>query len=518
MKRIIKVLIVTFLLITLTSCISKDGYKFISLSKEYKIKNSNVELIFDEDGNIPYISVEDYINMLDGVYYSKELEVVKSSDEMNINIEAEYSNIIYKETMIINHVNNSIEVSSLDFFNLYLVNTSTNYSEGLINLEPIVEEGSSVHYDLNEYDIDVMFSENKFYLPLYLINLIFNQDNYFDVIFSGDTIYGIDTSTLDNKTIKKIIKSSNNKEEAPMDVKEASYNYYRFITDYFYGLKEERNITDSKDFYKKSDFLNGDLNLNIFNLVNKYDDLHTGHIAKGFYNNDLKKLNYDSVIEGDNIKDFYSKVSSVQKEAITAFGVSSLGYIQIPEYEIINNDTLVIYLSEFDVENPKDIEKILKKQPNAVENVIIDLTFNTGGNLGAVLRMFTLMTDSDIWYHMYNKTDGAKMSYGVKGENKAYSNFNYYIKSSGVTFSAANLTVSIAKELGIKVIGRKSSGGASPISFFIFPNGSIINMSSSTVLANSNHESIELGIEPDIVLNSLYNKNEIKSAMESSCK
>lgn len=168
----------------------------------------------------------------------------------------------------------------------------------------------------------------------------------------------------------------------------------------------------------------------------------------------------------------------------------------------------------FDVNTPKEVEEIINELESNVKNVIIDLSLNTGGNLGAVLRIFTLMTNENIWYHMKNKTDQTKVSYGVKGEKNAYDKFNYFIKASGVTFSAANLMVSIAKELNIKVIGEKSSGGASPISFHVFPNGSIINISSSNVLANKNYESIELGIEPDVILNNLYSKLEIKAAIQ----
>lgn len=517
MKKITKGLLFIFTLLILVSCSGAKGdFQFKNMSKEYKVKDSYVDLYFKEDSDIAYIDVYEFIHMLNGVYYSKEFEFIKDLEKetLTINIEAEYDDEVISENLTLNVIDNNITVSNLDFFSIYIKQTETNYSEGLISLDPIIEKGDSIIYNLTNYEFDILLIEESFYMPLFLTNLIFNQETYFDVYFNGETLYGIDTGDLSNKDMKKISKSKYNEKEASEEIIKASYNYAKFITDYFYGLKEERNIKDSNDFVSLNNFINGDLNKNIFDFTKTYDDLHSSHIMKGYYNNNLKEFNYeDDSNLGINIKKFQDGILNVQTQAIDYFGVKN-NYINIPDKEIINGDTLVIYITGFDVSTPKEIESIIKQtDSNNINNIIIDLTFNTGGNLGAVLRIFTLMTNEDIRYQMINKLDNSKVSYGVKGENPAYEEYNYYIKSSSITYSAANLMVSIAKDLNIKVLGTKSSGGASPISFHIFPNGSIINISSNDVLANKNYESIEYGIRPDYVLDNLYDNNEILKYM-----
>lgn len=525
MKKIINVfilLLMSFLLISCskkeTSFLYKNGlneFEFINYSNEYDVEDGNINLLFKNSENIPYVNLEEFIYLLEGVYETKYFDFSTENNTLLISYEITYGDETYFETLSINEEENNISLNNMDFFSLYLKQTETDYSEGLVNLEPIIIKGDKVTYDLGKYNYEVLIEDDKYYLPLSITNLLFNQENYFDVYFNGETLYGIDTSKLDTSIMEKIVKSKYNNEKEPLDVREESYNYFAFLIDYFYGLKEERNIDDGLSFLNEDDFLKGSLNQTIFDYVNKLDDLHSSYLYKGYFGHDLRSYSYDQP-QGTGIytKGFYNNISRVQSEAIDYFGIKG-NSIDIPTHEIINGDTLVIYLLEFTVDTPNEVNDILKETDENVENVIIDLTFNTGGNLGAVLRILTLMTEDEVWYHTVNKLDNAKMSYGVIGDKEKYTDFNYFVKTSSITFSAANLFASIAKELEIPVMGKKSSGGASPIGFHVFPNGSIINISSTNVLSNDNYESIELGIEPNYRLETYYNKVEINNIVNS---
>lgn len=488
---------------------------FINKSKEYDISDSEIDLLYLAESVIPYVNVEDYLMLLNGAYLSNEFEFVRRGTILEINLLIIYDTEEYTESLTLDSDLNIVNVTSLDFFSLYLERTETNYSDGLIHLGATVYEGDAVTFELGNYGFDILENNNDIYLPLAIANLLFNQDNYFDTYFNGEVIYGIDTSSLEDSELKSYIKSSYNKYKLNDELASYDYNFLTFIIDYFYGLKNDRNIKSGKTFVNKEDFLTkGNVQMNIFDVTVKLDDLHTSHMTRGYYDNPRNQLSYTSLSEGPIIKKFYTGLRKVQGEAVSHFGLTEDNYIDFTDFEYIDNDKiLVIYILGFDVDTPGEVETIIKNAKQSVEQIVIDLSFNTGGNLGAVLRMFALMTNEVIEYHAQNPLNGEKITYRTKGDKPAYDQYTYSLKISSVTFSAANLAASIAKELGMKVIGRKSSGGASSISFFTFPSGTIIIMSSNMVLSDKEYNSIETGIAVDVVLNNLYEEQEIINAL-----
>lgn len=524
-KKISSFTLIILILLVLTGCFrnetlptyNEDRYvetNFVNKSEEYQVEDSIIELLYLKQSNLALANVVDFLKMLDGLYLYNDFEFVYNSDTLTINITQTYNSVDYSERLVIDSTLDTVNVTSLDFFDLYLENPDTDYSENLVSLEPIVNVGNHVIFELGKYDFDIVNIGDNFYLPLAILNLLFNQNNYFDAYFNGEVIYGIDTSDIAQKDLKTILKSPLNNYHMPEDLKLHNYQFATFIIDYFYGLKSDRKIDSASSFIRKNQFISGDVEKNIFNLTKELDDLHTSHMTRGYYSNKDLALSFTSKSDGPIITKFYDDLAKVQKEAIRYFGVKN-NYINFKDYEYIDNDeTLIIYLLEFTVDTPVEIEAIIKNAKPTTKNIIIDLTFNTGGNLGAVLRMFALMTDDEIKYHFLNPLNNETITFRTKGERKAYDNYSYYLKTSSVTYSAANLAANIAKELDIKVIGRKSSGGASAISFFVFPTGSIIVMSSNSILTNQIYQSIEKGIEVDYHLNNLYNKEQILAAIK----
>ena len=179
-----------------------------------------------------------------------------------------------------------------------------------------------------------------------------------------------------------------------------------------------------------------------------------------------------------------------------------------------NDKTAVIYLTGFTIDSPVEFKSIIDSLPTTVENVVIDLAYNTGGNLGAVLRIFGYMTENQIVYHSQNPADGAAVSYFIESDYVAY-DYNWFIVTSSVTFSAANLMASIAKEQGIAtVIGKNSSGGASSIGAIYSPDGSCLLISTNNVLSTNidgEYYSIEDGIEVEHVMSNVTNDDALIS-------
>ena len=171
----------------------------------------------------------------------------------------------------------------------------------------------------------------------------------------------------------------------------------------------------------------------------------------------------------------------------------------------------------FRSDTPDSVYDIMSAFPASVENVVFDLSYNTGGNLGAVLRIFGYMTEDQILFHSQNPADGSAVTYYIESDYDAF-DYEYFIISSSVTFSAANLMVSIAQECGFAtIIGQKSSGGASSIGVVMTPLGSSLLISTNNVLSTRvmdelgewEYISIENGIEVDYHMDDVTSDQEI---------
>ncbi|QWB99533.1 S41 family peptidase [Mycoplasmatota bacterium] len=516
----------------------KRNLSFIGTSDEYIVDNQkNFSLYYTSQGEVPYVDIESFFSLVEGAVEPNLLNFESdSSDSLVISYESRYLDVD-GVTMItdvhsasLDFTNHTMTVSNYDFFSGYMAQTESDYGEGLNYVDADYVDGEEVVFNFNDYDIDILTLDEEedtlFLMPLHIANIIFMSDIYYQVYYNGDALYGVDTFALsgfDEDIIDMIHNSSYNHKEMPADVKLASYNAMAFIMDYFYGLKNEK---DYQSFYevlepRKSQYLNGedqDLYDQIFDLVYEMDDLHTSHVFHGYYDTRLQSQIslYDT---GEKTFNFYQDINQVRQGLINKFGS-----LDLPDYTLIDNDTIaLIHLTGFDIDTPDDFGVILKRLPDTVEDVIIDLSFNTGGNLGAVLRIFGYMEEDLYTYHSQNPADGSAVSYFIDSSYNHY-DYQYYVMTSGVTFSAANLFASMAKELNIPIIGQDSSGGASSIGAFILPDGSAIMISTNNVLSSRSgdihngfeYRSIESGIKVDYKIYDLMSETEIVFAVNKA--
>jgi hypothetical protein len=145
-----------------------------------------------------------------------------------------------------------------------------------------------------------------------------------------------------------------------------------------------------------------------------------------------------------------------------------------------------------------------------VENVVIDVSNNGGGNIAAGIKALGFIVD-DVKYggwdqllnvdeeSVYNVETGRK---DVGRENKSYSDkYNFSVLTSGNTYSCANEFAAVAKQAGYKIIGQKSGGGACSIMPFALSDGYSISTSSMNTIAlydaDKNRTVYEYGIEVD---------------------
>ena len=130
------------------------------------------------------------------------------------------------------------------------------------------------------------------------------------------------------------------------------------------------------------------------------------------------------------------------------------------------------------------LDKIMAESPN-LQNAMLDLTWNTGGNVGALYRVVGFITSQPFMVSRISGASGsASSSFVIIDGVPVYESLNWALLTSPLTFSAANSMATIFKmnNLGT-VIGLKSGGGASSITPILLPSGTSFTMSSNSINA-----------------------------------
>src|SRR5690606_12540617 len=98
---------------------------------------------------------------------------------------------------------------------------------------------------------------------------------------------------------------------------------------------------------------------------------------------------------------------------------------------------------------------------------------------------------------------------------RALSN-RFFVMTTRVTYSAANLFVSIVKDMDLAiVVGRTTMGGAAAVTYGVLPNNLIMTYSSSMVFIDKNDQIIETRIQPHYLLDSFFNTSQYIDKMKT---
>lgn len=487
---------------------STVSFPFESLADEYIVANGNVNIYYMNNGNLPYIDVQDFITLLTGAIVSDELSVVGVGDQLTVSyiIDGGEDEDDYYMEMLYDFTQNTLMINDFSFFDGISEETQTDFGSGLETVNYVFTDPNVVTIDFDDYDFDIVVHNDKYLIPFHFVNLFYSGGMY-DVYYNGDKLWGVDTYQLmDDDTVgTTIMNSSFNTEDMQIDLKEASYDFVIFIFDYFYGLREEQEVTDYYDelgLYYNSFINSNDVSLYkaIFRVAYSRDDLHTSHIFTGYFENNYE-INLLLSDLGPNSQEYYDTYFDLEN----ACAIKSA-------YRVLDSGKIgVIFIDGFEAETPDEFEASLNAllELGTVESIVIDLTCNGGGILGSTFQILGFLTDEPIGIHSKDVTSGATESWFMSTENDAV-DVDWYILTSGVTFSAANLMTSVAKDMGIAtIIGQNSSGGACSIAVILTPDGSGLLISSTGMLTNSRYDSIESGIEVDYYMTNVNSDSEL---------
>ena len=507
---------------------------FVNTSEEYLVVDQpNIPVYFTETGTIPYMDVATFMEMVDGAVDFDLLTFTEEEEVLTVSytLEDEDENqepVFYSYEAIIDFALNTFSVEDFSFFGNYVKSTETDFSDGLVFLGGVGNDPEMVTIPLNDYRIDIVRHNGDYLMPLSILNLLFLNAIYFDVYYNGDKIYGFDTFTaLDNDSpaLAEMKTSSLNTAAMAMDLRQSTYHFLALAFDYFYGLKIDKNIDSFYDYlidYTDKILTGSDKNLysGLFSFAYGLDDLHTWHQATGFYEPTSYSLLLTSLNQlGRGTQNYYQGRWAIEDLMEEAYGANANGSpVNPPPLRLMDNDQIaVIFIDGFTVDTPDEVNAILCSLPETVESVVMDLSYNGGGNVGAVFRLLGYMTEENIQYSSMNPVDGSAATYFYDSTYVAH-DYEWYVMTSSVTFSAANLMASMAKEMGVAtIIGTKSSGGAASIGLFVTPDGTILLRSTLNVFANvtvdenenRNYTSVESGVVVDYNLDNPFSNTAI---------
>jgi hypothetical protein len=491
MKKYLRVFIslnILIFIVTLYSC-SKKSKDLITKKKDLIVVDIAPEYVFTKtklpiyeyrnEPHISYVSVTEFIDFIDEGIIDVSVNI---TEEMIISFELEEYQAYYE--MTIDAHNDVVSFNDINMLANLNAEILTEYETELTLSDiEVYEQDPAVEIDLSLYNFDIVTYDDEYYLPLFLANLFLTGD-FINIYETDDYLYILDNFTDINDLV---VKYKAGKDKAIKDISIYTKNYLALYFDYFYGLKGYKKIDtyltelDEYDFENKNSYLS--LHRELERFINEHDDLHTTIVTSGYMNDSF----YPTLNSNDKyinyVRAYLNNQCNVREEEVT-----------YQNYE----DLIVVEINAFSLDTKSLLVDVMKKA-NAYDNIIIDVGCNGGGNVVAVIELLSYLTNKEIPIAYINPLTGSKIIEYYKGTNKALVNKNIYVFSTAATFSAANLFTSIVKDLDLAVIlGEKSSGGASAITYTVLPDGAIIINSSNMTFVNHDNNIIEGGIEVDI--------------------
>ena len=147
-----------------------------------------------------------------------------------------------------------------------------------------------------------------------------------------------------------------------------------------------------------------------------------------------------------------------------------------------------------------------------MENVVLDLSINTGGELGAAAYVTAWML-GECTVNVKSTLTGASSSVLYTAdvnldkktdEKDTVSDRNLFCLISPVSFSAANTVASALKASGrVTMLGGRTCGGSSAVTSMSTAYGSLFQLSSTfrmSTVKNGSFYDIDQGVEPDYLI------------------
>ena len=540
-----------------------------------------IDCLYFKEGaeDIPYVNIEELCNYYFTVEYPEKYKVLITSKNNNytstVLIDLTKRKIYFSNYD--HYISQFYSESSKLFFDL--ANVQEN---DFIKIEKSFNSwGAPIEVNFSGFEDFVLCAEIDGKLNYYVsLNTYGNLFTAFkSVVYNGKEVYSVNKiiyNGFDNPKEFYRFDEGTGKKMRSSALTDFTYNELCINLDLNYGLKElHGNKFDCFDSYfeyvgLKSKLLNPDPEIfckAIWDLCEAYfSDNHSNFKFASYYcGYDIAKKFAERVETGDEnlltgnsiskkMELYYTARQNVYGEDIPGLEFSDDGktaivrfdhYTNSEDYDlnaIINETNQKLEKTTEDICNSikenytaiqKDIDteyylycvnKMIKENPE-VENVILDMSNNTGGSCRTAVATLAWML-GEVQTNITNSITGAKCSSvyvcdinadGKFDENDTIKDKKLFCLISPASFSCGNMVPAMLKSSDrVVLLGETSGGGSAVVYETMAADSTIFRISSRYVMSenkNGSNYDIDKGIEPHVRLQpeTLYNKEKICS-------
>ena len=490
---------------------------FENKSTVYKYEENKKKLntYYFNKSNIPYVSIVDLVEAVD--YYETAF-IEKEDNDFYLDLDE------YSKHIKIDKDENKMYVYDFDFYSVddmeykYVKDYQNHLQMTVEELDEDIEEV----INLSDYNLEIKEVENKLVLPFHVISSLFSLNSYYYIYYTG---YGYVGYSLDdgNYTAKNVASNVKYDDEFA----NYQYNYLRFLLNELYGLKfyNKPNVDSLLEECKDEIMARKTSFQGLNRLIGKLDDMH----VYSFGYQDYFSSSYSSY-SGPKKDAARKLVGDLFLEYYTVYNNYHIGAMPIKAtINGIETKAMIIPFDEFKINSTmKEVsDGLLFARESGINNIILDVSLNGGGDTFALAEVLGLMTNDDILQETFNVRSGHTLTERFKVDANedgdftdldAFTDMNFYVLSSGYSFSCANEFINYCKKHNLaKIIGQKSGGGGCAISPAITPFGSLFYYSSLNGMKDSNGILSEDGIDVDyeISYDEFYNKEALIKAIKN---
>ena len=514
--------------------------------------NQEITLYFvDGVDDLPYMELNDWGELLYFVCTDN------GDEDYGLSIEHKGDVVIYERengyTMEFDFANDTLHYTDYDAFAhgsndstlIDLVSEKGTDENG--NAELIMRDklgsfdryGDEMIVNLADYDIHMIAQDGGWYVPLQTLCDFTLLPQQVSFVFNGQALFVASDNIFYDYSEQAFTEMADIYYSAPTgersrELAEYSYNELCLLLDTFYGLKEAHDIQSFRQLFWQIGFdevLSGTSAVDADNALKQFidyylDDLHSGFDEYSYL------VGFESVANGDGIarrkygehSDAYSAARAaaypdgwlsyeeVGNTAYITFDHFTSGYSGWAYYQATEEDGLDDTVAQI-----IDAHKQINREGSPIENVVLDLSNNSGGMVDAAVVVLSWFL-GDAPFSVKNMSTGAMSTAvyradinldHVYDEHDTVADKHLYCLISPVSFSCGNLVPAALKSSEkVTLIGRTSGGGSCIVQPATTAYGTVFQFSAPqrmSFLKNGSFYDIDQGVDPDYYVDNIAN-------------
>ena len=421
--------------------------------------------------------------------------------------------------------------------------------------------GDVLEIDLSAYSIDLLREGENYYLPIQTMADLLMGETYTVYLYNGEACFFVNYENFMNdldepgEGLSAVYYGAETQTRSP-ELIQFTYDELCLNLDVNYGFKDSRGITSFDDYFEEIAY--GGKNLKallmsedpeemdaaIFVLTRcAFDDLHSNYWAVSPYTGEDKLSGVCSIPQGVSVRQYNEWRSKYRAARSEAFPDGVPGYQEVGNTAFITFDNFIaVHDDRYYSAAPTDDTSAdnmglliyanaqIRREDSPIENVVIDLSCNSGGEENAV-AFDTAWFLGEATIYLQSSLTGSEAANVYQcdvnldhefNEEDTVSDLNLYCLVSPVSFSCGNLMPCMLKAAGgVTLIGQTTGGGSCVVHPFSTASGTFAQCSGYkhiSTMKNGSFYDADQGVDADVVLTrieSFYDREAITEMINS---